>query len=617
MLNKLMINLERRPARLAHHDLRNTKVIKAVDGQTLSTQQIKKAPMRPNWRDPYRNRRMTKGEYGCFMSHVQCWEEVAAGTEPILILEDDAILTEEYNEDMLLGRINNHPAVDFIYLGYNENIPSSVVYHGDGFITPAFPYNTHAYLLTPKGASILLGLTRANNFSIIPLDDWFSELLEKGLVKALAAEMSMANQLPREVSGHDIEPDVSSWFDNYTVNVVTCATDNEKAYRLFNSAESKNIKVTNIGEGVVWRGTDMSGPGGGQKINLIKKYIKTLPDTDILIFVDGYDVFFTDSVEQIIDRWHSFGTRILFGAEKTCWPDTSIADKFPDQPTLYKYLNSGTFIAEVGELKNFLEGSIEDYEDDQLFMQQRFLLNKFDVKLDSEQYIFQTYDECVKREGVQLYNPETRCYGCIFHGNGGLEAKNKLTSLYDNFYCSLIPTNVYRRIHTDMLEIDFASEQWCIDLIAKAEKHGGWEPLPDDLFPAQEIRLKELGEGVFEELEKHWTSVVVPMVEAYWHPIKMYGVRDAFIMKYTPETQNKLALHHDASLVTGSIKLNEQYKGGSLVYPRQDMSNDNTKVGNCILFPGQVTHGHQCLEITEGTKYSLTIWTSRYEGDKI
>ena len=97
----------------------------------------------------------------------------------------------------------------------------------------------------------------------------------------------------------------------------------------------------------------------------------------------------------------------------------------------------------------------------------------------------------------------------------------------------------------------------------------------------------------------------------------MYGVRDAFIMKYTPETQNKLALHHDASLVTGSIKLNEQYKGGSLVYPRQDMSNDNTKVGNCILFPGQVTHGHQCLEITEGTKYSLTIWTSRYEGDKI
>ena len=45
------------------------------------------------------------------------------------------------------------------------------------------------------------------------------------------------------------------------------------------------------------------------------------------------------------------------------------------------------------------------------------------------------------------------------------------------------------------------------------------------------------------------------------------------------------------------------------------MSNDNTKVGDCILFPGQVTHGHQCEEITAGTKYSLTIWTSRYEGD--
>jgi predicted 2-oxoglutarate/Fe(II)-dependent dioxygenase YbiX len=97
----------------------------------------------------------------------------------------------------------------------------------------------------------------------------------------------------------------------------------------------------------------------------------------------------------------------------------------------------------------------------------------------------------------------------------------------------------------------------------------------------------------------------------------MYGVRDAFVMKYTPDTQNKLALHHDASLVTGSIKLNEEYEGGSLVFPRHNTSNDETEVGRCILFPGQVTHGHQCEEITKGTKYSLTIWTSRYAGDKI
>ena len=45
---------------------------------------------------------------------------------------------------------------------------------------------------------------------------------------------------------------------------------------------------------------------------------------------------------------------------------------------------------------------------------------------------------------------------------------------------------------------------------------------------------------------------------------------------------NKLALHHDASLVTGSIKLNEAYEGGSLNFPRQGVTNDNTPIGHCI-----------------------------------
>lgn len=31
--------------------------------------------------------------------------------------------------------------------------------------------------------------------------------------------------------------------------------------------------------------------------------------------------------------------------------------------------------------------------------------------------------------------------------------------------------------------------------------------------------------------------------------------------------------------------------------------------------PGQVTHGHECSELTKGVKYSLTMWSSRYNGD--
>ena len=134
-----------------------------------------------------------------------------------------------------------------------------------------------------------------------------------------------------------------------------------------------------------------------------------------------------------------------------------------------------------------------------------------------------------------------------------------------------------------------------------------------DKFPAQEIRLKEL--GLWEELESHWQKHIVPLIESYWKPMEMYGLRDAFVMRYSVDTQKDLPLHTDASLVTGSIKLNDDYEGADLVYPRQNFSNKDIPVGKCILFPGMVTHGHACQTLTKGVKYSFTIWSNRYPGD--
>ena len=95
-------------------------------------------------------------------------------------------------------------------------------------------------------------------------------------------------------------------------------------------------------------------------------------------------------------------------------------------------------------------------------------------------------------------------------------------------------------------------------------------------------------------------------------------IRDsAFLIKYDLKGQRKLRLHTDASLVTGSVKLNDDYTGGELYFPRQDFSNKDVPVGKCILFPGQVTHSHTSKELLSGTKYSLTMWTNRYDGDSI
>lgn len=617
MLKKYMINLQRRDDRLNKYDISelNIEVVRAYDGQQMDRQQIETAPARPNWRDPFNNRRMTKGEIGCFYSHMMCWEKVAAGNEPALILEDDVVFTEYYNELLALSELDKHEG-DLLLLGHNENLPDKAFKLNQHTVVPGFPYNTHAYLLRPEGAKKLLDLTLAESFSMIPLDDWFSEQLDAGTLSILASQPQQAIQATRDSLGTDVEPSSSGWLDNWEIHVLTCATDNDKAFRLYDSANKYKINVINVGHNVPWSGTDMSGPGGGQKINLINNYLQHVPDTDLVMFVDGYDVFFCNGLEEIIDRYLSFNKRVVFGAEKICWPDTGLEEAFPKVHTEYRYLNSGTFIGEAGTLKRLLSGTIANHEDDQLFIQKKYLSGVFDIGLDVEQYLFHTYDPCMTTLDWQPYNPETNCCGCVFHGNGGPQAKAKLDELYNQLFPNVsgfVTPQMPIKLERDMIEVEFATREWCNKVIEAAERHGGWEPLPGDLFPAQEIRVTEL--DIYDELEEFWNSKIVPIVEKEWYPMRMYGIRDAFVMKYTPDTQNKLSLHTDASLVTGSIKLNDDYSGGSLVFPRQGITNDDTPVGKCILFPGMCTHGHECKEVTKGTKYSLTIWSSRYEGD--
>lgn len=94
-----------------------------------------------------------------------------------------------------------------------------------------------------------------------------------------------------------------------------------------------------------------------------------------------------------------------------------------------------------------------------------------------------------------------------------------------------------------------------------------------------------------------------------------YHLRKAFTMKYSTDTQRTLGLHTDAALVTGSMKLNDDYEGATLIFPRQGITNEDIPIGKLILFPGPLTHGHYVNELRSGTKYSFTTWTARNEGD--
>ena len=110
---------------------------------------------------------------------------------------------------------------------------------------------------------------------------------------------------------------------------------------------------------------------------------------------------------------------------------TELKAKNNTQDTPYQYLNSGTYVARIGELKKIFEEHIPNDGDDQLYVQKQHLTGKYDIACDVEGYIFTCYEPQIEVRNGQLYNPVTGCYTCAYHGNGGEKQKVWMGKVYN------------------------------------------------------------------------------------------------------------------------------------------------------------------------------------------
>ena len=619
-MKTLVINLSHRRDRLDKFKQNNADfisydVLKAVDGYKVEYKDLRKMGFDTDhdWIDPILNTPLTKGEIGCFLSHWKAWKQCIKANEPILVLEDDAIITDKFSYDELYKL--RRQGYNFVYLGWKEMEESVPI--DDKFVKPVYPYWGLAYVITPESAKIL---TKGKP-KIIPVDEYLPRMIEK--LNVVAYKENVIVPRDRKDGGSNINPtNRYDYFVDFETHVCTVATDESRANKLIHSANQFDVKLNNLGKGIKWEGGTMEGQGGGHKINLVREFIQDKKDHDVILFLDGYDTFLTDYTDEIISRYIEFSHSIVFSSERFCWPDERYGSKLKalnsDQSTPYQYLNSGMYIGRVDELKKLFAEPLKNSDDDQLYIQEQYLKGKCDLVCDVEGYIFNTHEPQISKRNGQLYNPVTQCYSCAYHGNGGEDAKVVLNSIYERFFGNPVitytQTKKYDILSDDILLIDFMSEDMCQKMISLSEKHT-FQSLSYDKVKGQELRLKEF--GMWDELEEHWNTHVYPIVHEFWTPCHMWGMRDAFLIKYEMEKQRDLPLHNDASLVTGSVKLNDDYEGGVLEFPRQKFSNKDIPIGKCILFPGQVTHGHLSTSITKGTKYSLTIWSQRYSGDSI
>ena len=227
----------------------------------------------------------------------------------------------------------------------------------------------------------------------------------------------------------------------HTVTYASHGGSDDRFCRAVESAIRHDVDIILLGWGVKWTGLS-------QKLEAAHSFAKSLPEKDVILFTDAYDVMFTAKTSAIYERFLALSartkSRIIFSAECGCWPhvmeDKEIClSKYPVSPTPYRYLNSGTWIGYAEEsavmLQEIISEAGKDFANanDQKLVADMYMEGRNGIKLDFYNEIFQsmhmTLDPplpyCNPISDVKLTNDKrwknarTGSTPAVFHFNGG------------------------------------------------------------------------------------------------------------------------------------------------------------------------------------------------------
>jgi hypothetical protein len=170
-------------------------------------------------------------------------------------------------------------------------------------------------------------------------------------------------------------------------------------------------------------------------------------------------------------------------------------------------------------------------------------------------------------------------------------------------------------IDKDIVIGPFWTEDFCNELldIAKfydskfsshAQRNVDSSPLSYDA-----VLFSKISQYLFEDYVEHYTRDLLPIINKEWPYTRIGGWQSPFILKYSTYGKRNLAPHHDLSEVSLNIKLNTDYEGADLTFPRQEVNGKETPIGYVTMWPSTVTHHHVVPNIKSGVKYSVTGWT--------
>ncbi len=121
---------------------------------------------------------------------------------------------------------------------------------------------------------------------------------------------------------------------------------------LIKSAERNGISVNVLGAGITWQ-------RNFQKVRMLKEAVDLLDPEEIIVATDAFDVIYLAGAEELEVLFRKMSSSIIFAAEK--WNSFHYQEsilhfeKIAPPSCSYKFLNSGTFMGNVTEIKKMLD----------------------------------------------------------------------------------------------------------------------------------------------------------------------------------------------------------------------------------------------------------------------
>lgn len=106
--------------------------------------------------------------------------------------------------------------------------------------------------------------------------------------------------------------------------------------------------------------------GFRQMIPKLLTFMKHLPPDRLVVKLDGSDVMLSadSGGGHLAQRWLSLGGGVVFSAEASLFFDVGAARddcswmaRYPPAPTVYRFLNAGSFMGTASDLRTFIEKS--------------------------------------------------------------------------------------------------------------------------------------------------------------------------------------------------------------------------------------------------------------------